>query len=190
VLTVLAGTTRALTGREVARLLGRRSHGGVLDALTRLTKQGVVNRQEAGRALMYTLNREHLAAPVVEQLADLRPELLRRLRRAIEAWEIAPAHASLFGSTARGDGDADSDIDLFIVRPDSIAEDDPTWRRQLDSLASQAFRWTGNHVSIAEVGANELKRLRRESPPIVTQLRTDAITLAGAETGVVLGPAR
>lgn len=190
VLTVLARTNRPLTGREVARLLERRSHGGVLDALNRLSKQGIVDRQEAGRALLYTLNRDHLAAPVVERLADLRLELLRRFGEAIAAWEIAPVHASLFGSFARGDGDAESDIDVFIVRPDRVGEDDPIWREQLDSLSSHAFRWTGNRVSIAEVAAKEIRRLKRDSPPIVGELRSDAIVIAGPEVSAVLGARR
>jgi hypothetical protein len=97
VLAVLAGTTRPLTGREVARLAGRRHHSGVLAVLNRLTEQGVANRQEAGRALLYTLNREHLITPAVERLANLRLEFLRRLREAIQGWVVTPIHVSLFG---------------------------------------------------------------------------------------------
>src|SRR5450759_946024 len=104
VLSVLAGTTRPLTGREVARLLGRSSHSGVLNALNRLSEHGLVDRQEAGRALLFTLNREHLAAPAVAVLAGMRLELFNRLRAAISGFQIAPVHVSLFGSTARGEG--------------------------------------------------------------------------------------
>ncbi len=121
VLAVLAATTRPLTGREVARLAGRRNHSGVLAVLNRLTEQGVANRQEAGRALLYTLNREHLVTPAVESLANLRLEFLRRLKEAIRGWAVAPIHVSLFGSAARGDGNSASDIDLFIVRPDYVS---------------------------------------------------------------------
>src|SRR4051794_10747130 len=84
VLVTLAGTRRPLTGREVARLAGRRSHVGVRDVLARLVEQGLVDRQEAGSALLYTLNREHLAAPAVAVLAGMRSDLVRRLRTEIE----------------------------------------------------------------------------------------------------------
>jgi hypothetical protein len=140
VLTVLAGTTRPLTGREVARLTGRTSHGGVLDVLNRLTEHGLVDRQEAGRALLFTLNHEHLAAPAVDVLARMRTEFFERMRRAVAAWEIAPIHVSVFGSTARGDGNTESDIDLFIVRPGAIEQDDTGWRAQVDELAGQIQR--------------------------------------------------
>lgn len=125
VLQTLAGTTMAMTGRQVALLTGRKSHSGVLDALHRLADQGLVDRAELNRALLFSLNREHLAAGPVLKLAGLRAELVARLRREIEGWEIAPIHASLFGSTARGDGDSRSDIDLFVVRPVAILDEDP-----------------------------------------------------------------
>lgn len=187
ILTVLAGTTRPLTGREVARLLGRTSHSGVLDALARLTEHGLVDRAEAGRALLFTLNREHLAAGAVEIIAGMRTELLRRLRGAIGAWELAPVHASLFGSTARGQGDTRSDIDVFVVRADEVSEEDPHWREQLDRLARDIERWTGNHAGIAEIAHTEIERLRRDAPPIVAELRDDAIVLAGPEAAALLG---
>jgi DNA-binding transcriptional ArsR family regulator len=179
VLATLAGTTKPLTGREVARLTGRSSHSGVLDALSRLTEHGLVDRAEAGRALLYSLNREHLAAPAVDVLAGMRAELLERLRRAIDEWEVAPIHASLFGSVARGDGDTRSDVDLFVVRPDATVADDPAWQAQRDDLAVRVQRWTGNRASIAEVSETELAQLGGSRRRIADELRAEAIVLHG-----------
>jgi hypothetical protein len=189
VLSVLAGTTRPLTGREVARLLGRSSHSGVLNALNRLSEHGLVDRQEAGRALLFTLNREHLAAPAVAVLAGMRLELFNRLRAAISGFQIAPVHVSLFGSTARGEGSIHSDIDLFVVRPSEVDDDDPQWRAQIDLLARQVQRWTGNRAGIAETAEAEIERLRAEAPPIVAELRADAITLTGPDVTTLLSRA-
>src|SRR5450759_1274918 len=97
VLLVLRGTTRPLTGRDVARLVRRGSPAGVQKALRRLTGHGIIRAEEAGRALLYTLNRNHLAVPALEVLADMRAELEARLRARIAQWEIAPAHVSIFG---------------------------------------------------------------------------------------------
>jgi hypothetical protein len=105
VLVVLAGTTRPLTGRQVAALVRHGSPDGVRKALDRLVAQGVVLRQEAGRALMHSLNRRHLVLPAVEVMAGMRGELLRRLRDSFAGWAPAPVHASMFGSAARADGD-------------------------------------------------------------------------------------
>lgn len=186
VLSVLAGTTRPLTGREIARLLGRRSHSGVLDALDRLTEQGLVDREEAGRAFLFVLNREHLAAPAVDLLARMRSALFDRLADLVDSWETAAVHVSVFGSVARGEGDASSDVDIFVVRPKGVEHEEPQWRDQLDQLARKVQRWTGNPAGIVEVGKDELPRLRKGAPPILDELRTDAITVAGADAASLL----
>jgi DNA-binding transcriptional ArsR family regulator len=188
VLAVLAGTLRPLTGREVARLARDRSPMGVRDVLNRLTEQGLVERREAGRALLYALNREHLAAPAVIVLAGMRTELLRRIRDAIDGWDLAPVHASLFGSAARGDGDTTSDIDVFIIRPRNIDDGDSVWRNQLDALGVSIERWTGNYAAIADVSEAELPRLRAEDAPIVRNLRDDAVPVHGPTIRDLLGP--
>ena len=187
VLTVLAGTSRPLTGREIARLLRRRSPSGVLDSLNRLTEHGLVDREEAGRAFLFTLNREHLAAGAVELLAGMRTELFDRISETVLSWEVPPVHVSLFGSMARGEGDTSSDVDLFVVRPDAVEREDPRWREQVDLLTRQVQRWTGNPTAISEVAREECARLGRDKSPILAELRADAITLAGLDTSALLG---
>jgi len=185
VLVVLAGSTKPRSGRELARRTGR-SNTGVQHVLDRLVEHGLVNRGEVGRTFLYKLNRDHLLAPTVEQMAGARVELIRRLRKAIGGWEPAPVHASLFGSAARGDGDTSSDVDLLIVRPADLDPEDANWRGQLDELADSVRRWTGNNAGIAEVSENELPRLRKDRPPIVEEVSEDAVDLAGEETRKLL----
>lgn len=187
VLHVLAGTTDGLTGRAVARLSSVGSQEGIRRSLGRLVDEGLVSQRRAGNAILFELNRRHLAAPAVEQLTDLRQALLGRLTDAFSGWRIAPLHASLFGSAARGDGDVGSDIDLFVVRPASADEEDPVWRDQLDRLAEDVRGWTGNRAGIAEVSEADLPELRRRRPAIVESLEADAVQLAGADIGAVLG---
>lgn len=185
VLVVLAGSTKPRSGRELARRAGR-SNTGVQHVLDRLVKHGLVSREEVGRTFLYELNRDHLLAPTVEQMAGVRAELVRRLRDAIGAWEVPAVHASLFGSAARGDGDTSSDIDLFIVRPADVDPDDADWRSQVDGLADLVRRWTGNNAGIAEVPEGELPRLRKDRPPVVEEVREDAVDLAGGTTRKIL----
>lgn len=181
VLVVLAGSTKPRSGRELARRAGR-SNTGVQHVLDRLVEHGLVNREDVGRTFLYKLNRDHLLAPTVEQMAGARTELIRRLREVIGAWEPAAVHASLFGSAARGDGDTSSDIDLLIVRPADLDPEDATWRDQLDELADSVRRWTGNNAGIAEVSEDELPRLRKDRPPVVEEVSKDAVDLAGEDT--------
>lgn len=159
--------------------------------LQRLAEHGLANVQEAGAgvALLYTLNREHLAAEPLINLLNLRRCLVTRLEAEFERWTVLPAHASLFGSFARRDGDTSSDIDLLLVRPLEAGEENENWRSQLDEIAGHIFDWTGNRAGIAEVGAEELERLRRERPPIVEEFERDSITLYGPHVRELLGRA-
>lgn len=188
VLVALAGSSAPRSGRELARLSGR-SNTGVQHVLDRLVDQGLVERKEAGPAFLYLLNRDHLLAPAVERMAEARVELVHRLREHIGGWEIPVAHASLFGSAARGDGDSHSDIDLFIVRSAGVDADDSAWRGQVESIAESVRRWTGNHAGIAEISASELPRLRADRPPIVEEVGAEAIDLAGEPARRVLATA-
>jgi predicted nucleotidyltransferase len=181
VLAVLAGTDRPLSGREVARIAGQ-PRSTVARVLQRLVEHGLADAREAGAgaALLYLLNREHLASEPLEVLITLRSRLIERIRGELARWSLRPCHASLFGSAARGDGDTDSDIDLFLVRPMGVAADDAAWREQLDGLATRIERWTGNRASLADVSLGDVARLARERPPVVRELEREAITLQGS----------
>jgi Nucleotidyltransferase domain len=190
VLVVLAGTTHPLTGRQVARLARRGSVAGVAKALDRLGRQGLVTRLEAPPAALYTLNRQHVAAPVAEALAGLRSAFLSRLRDAFSTWKVQPLHASLFGSTARGDGAPDSDVDLFVVRPADIDGEDPMWSDQLADLSDLVFASTGNRAGIVDLAEQDIEQMLDENPPILAELGRDAIDLAGISLRELLGHPR
>ncbi|HSK51080.1 MAG TPA: nucleotidyltransferase domain-containing protein [Solirubrobacterales bacterium] len=156
VLTVLARAEEGFSGRRIHRLLGHGSEQGVRKAAERLVDQGVVLRHQVGRAKVYRLNRNHLAAPHIEGLAALRDELLEQLRAAIAGWEVSPRLALLFGSVARGEAATGSDLDLFLVRRADVAEELPAWAEQLAALEWSATEWTGNDARVIEFGEEEL----------------------------------
>ncbi|MHB8188144.1 MAG: nucleotidyltransferase domain-containing protein [Dermatophilaceae bacterium] len=68
---------------------------------------------------MFTFNRDHLAAGPVVELAQLASTLVERLKGLIRSWQVQPQHAYLFGSAARQDGDASSDVDILRARRSS-----------------------------------------------------------------------
>lgn len=187
VLRVLAGTELGLTGREVAAMAGKPSHKGVLNSLHRLTAHGLVKRVPLNRAYLFTLNRDHIAADAVTLLMGLRTKLFALIEEAIGSWEISPVHASVFGSTARGDGGLDSDIDVLIVRPPGVAGDE-RWEAQVDALREQIEAWTGNQANIVERSEIQLAELIEEQRPVVAELRSDAILVAGRDVASLLEP--
>jgi len=186
VLVVLADTTQPLTARALRQRARRGSDRGIRLALARLAEQGLVDTQPAGSATLYALNADHLAAPLVRILADLQTEFLTRIRTTIEAWSVQPRHASLFGSAARRDGDATSDIDLLLVRPHRLDEDAEPWREQVDELTAAITRWTGNRVGLSELDTEDIERLRTERPAIVEELQHDATDLMGVPMRTLL----
>jgi predicted nucleotidyltransferase len=179
ILEVLTGADAGFTGRQIHALLGEGSVSGVQLGLDRLRRQGIIVAEPAGRAILYRLNADHLAAPHVRALAHARHELLRRLRSEFEGWNPRPLTAYLFGSTARRDSTADSDIDLFIVRPRDIDDPDrPDWRNQVDALARKVTAWTGNETRVVEFGAEDV-RSGAGHDPLLAAIREKGLHLAG-----------
>ena len=180
VLRVLSHTTQPMTGRQVARIAGR-PHESARRALRRLAAQGLVTSEPFGSSLAYLANRDHVAWPGVLALLDLPGELRRRISELVESWEDAPVTVAIFGSAARGDGDTESDIDLLVVRPARISPDSDHWHAQLAELALAVRRWTGNSAQIAEIGPDDVSRLRRDRPPVARSLERDGMTVWGED---------
>lgn len=186
VLVALAKLTGPVTGRQAHRLTGVGSEAGVRNVLTRLVHQGTVRASPAGSAVLYAVNREHIAWPAVQALAGLRGELFARLRSALSDWAPRPRTAALFGSVARGDGDADSDIDLLLIRQRRTDADDEAWQAQASRLREDVMAWTGNTCQVYDIGSDDLERHIAAHDPLVTAWRRDAITVCGADLRVLL----
>lgn len=187
-LEVLSGTTRQMTGREIGRIIGEGSANGVWKALNRLEEQGLVVADHRSRATYYVANRDHLAWPAVERLARLRMELTERLEYEIGGWSIAPVHASIFGSTARGEADHDSDVDILIIQPDGLdAAEAEAWDAQLTSLRGAVRRWTGNPCQTFVLDAVRLAEHVRVQDPLVRAWIDEGVLLFGAPIRGLVG---
>lgn len=186
VLEVLVRTTGPLSGREVHRLTGIGSPAGVRLALARLVRQGLVRIEDRATAAYYLGNRDHIAWPVVEALASLRRSLIGQIENELRRWRLPPVHASLFGSAARGDGDADSDIDILLVRPDGVDEDEPPWAEQVDRLRGLVETWSGNRCQPFQLDEHRLSAHEQAADPLVDAWLQDSVTLAGEELRAVL----
>jgi predicted nucleotidyltransferase len=180
VLAALARVHGTMSARQVTSVVGRFSERGVRDVLARLVHQGIVTRQPTGaRSALYSLNRNHLAAGYIEGLAGLRAVLLQRITATMEKWATPPAYAALFGSAARGAMTADSDLDLFVVRHDSVDPDDGTWLDQVSSLARDVTAWTGNDTRPFELSDAEVRRAIKARESVIEDIANDGIVLYG-----------
>lgn len=174
VLGALAGTTAPLTLSSIHRLAGHGSLSGVRRVLIRLVGTGIVLAVPGG----YALNRDHVAAPAVESLAQQWGQVFDRIRREVAAWPDAPALVGLFGSAARRDGGADSDIDLLVVSDAADASECAA------ELAANVQQWTGNAAHVITVGSKDLRRMRRAREAVVDEWARDLVVVAGSRDAV------
>ncbi len=179
VLRVLALADHAFTPGEVKHLLGGYSVSGVRKVLLRLSTQGIVRQERAGTGYVYRLNRDHLGASAVIALATLKEQLLERLRDEFAGWEPQPSYAAMFGSAARGDMRTDSDIDLFVVRPDRVTAESQHWREQLVQLTERVTAWTGNDTRVLEMTETEAKAGAAAGEPVLRDIARDGLRLCG-----------
>lgn len=179
VLNVLAQTGTPLSGRQIAEQADGISKTGVQRVLTALVEAGIVLADDHPPARLYRLNRDHVAADAIAALSSLRAILLERMRGHAASWRVRPAAVWLFGSAARGDGSSASDLDVLVVRPDTLSDEDPEWRDQVATFADMASRWSGNSCEVVEVSKSELIDMAVAGERLVEELQRDAITLAG-----------
>ena len=189
ILQVLARTTQPLTGSGIADLVAPRwSRAGVTKALHGLVESGLVTCMPAGRANLYTLNREHVAATPVLELSHLRATLIDRISAAVRAWPTAATAVYVYGSLARSSGNSSSDIDLLVVRPRHVRESNEKWSSQILRLTDNVHEWSGNHCEILEYTVVELQRLVKRKDALTLSLRRDAQLIAGQRVRGLLEP--
>jgi len=175
VLTVLSRAEVAFTAPKVQRLLERHSVPGVRKVLNRLVEQGVVNADRAGRTLTYRLNRDHLAAAPIIELANLGAALIERIQTAVDTWDQAPVLVMLFGSAATRRMRVDSDIDVFVVGNERSGASD-LWRAQIADLELNITSWTGNDARVLAYTVDDLKHT---NDPVIDDIARDGILIAG-----------
>jgi len=176
VLEVLANTTRPLSGREVMRLLPREaSQQGVQNALDELAAHGLLTQMAAGNSVLNTLNREHILAPFIVRIANLRNELLAELATIVAEEAPRASRAILFGSVARGDADEESDIDLMLIWDDAVPEEETE-----EDIASRVHRLTGNTCRLLYYTTSEFEALPDRAPDLYSAVSSEGIDLLGA----------
>jgi predicted nucleotidyltransferase len=135
-----------------ARDLARRAdlvHNRASEVLTGLNELGLTRVQRAGRADLYQLNHQHVLYLGIHALfaeeskvqSDLQQFLRGRLSKLGRLRE-----AFIFGSVARGESRASSDIDLALVLPSS----GPTAseQAQIDEIARDVRARFGSELAV------------------------------------------
>lgn len=186
VLTVLAGTTRPLTGRAVARLVGdRASLRTVQKALADLERQGLVHRDVVGRSYLFAMNREHLAAAAVLDILAPRERLLDRAGEIARSCDPPPLATWLFGSLARLDGRDESDIDIVLLcEPATRARSE--WTTSVDRIARSLESLTGAPAEVVEYEREEFAEAHRIGNEFARAVAREALVVQGLHPSDVI----
>ena len=178
ILGVLAQTSAELNLRTIARL-SRVSIAQASRVLPNLVGLGMVERREVPPSTLFRLREEHVASWAVLALAGARQTVLEQLGRTAGALAPPPASLIVFGSLARGEARADSDIDVIVVRPAEVAEEDEGWASAIEEWRRNARRLTGNAVEMIEVGEHEIARLLESRKPLWMEVVREGSVIFG-----------
>jgi predicted nucleotidyltransferase len=168
VLAVLLRTGAPLTGRRVHALVAdRHSLGAVQQALRDLDRLGLITTEVIGRAGVHRINEDHAAIASLRALASP----IEMLTRVVEETVRGVEAVIVFGSVARGDAHADSDVDLVVIAPEA-------WDGRA-KLQEQVHERLGNDCDVLHLTGDHFKVAPEEREPVVSEILRDGIALVG-----------
>lgn len=180
ILAVLVETTAELNLRTLAELAGI-SQAQASRVLPHLVELGIVARREVPPSSLFRLVPEHVAARVLIALARSKRTVLDEMGQRASALPHPPVSVIVFGSFARHEADATSDIDVVIVRPTELDEDDDAWSTSVESWRGDVRRLTGNSVEVLEVSTGEAAMKLARPTPLWADIRRDGRVVHGLD---------
>ena len=177
VLNVLAkGAGQQMDAAMLARLSGK-SYTGVRHALDRLVRYGTVVESSIGAKALYRFNDRHILAAGIIEIITAKSRLFERMTELIEhEFSTPPPFAAIFGSASRDEMTAESDIDVFLVRPD--AADPNVFEEEAATLAQAVTQLTGNDTRVLTYGESEVRQ-GAAMHPVLAEIARDGVPLCG-----------
>ena|SRR5271157_1345944 len=175
---LLSAPERRWTGRELAGA-ARVSTAQAARDLRDFLDIGIVLREIQGKSYSWHVNDRHVFVPELSRLlsfeANLRAGLVREVAELIAH---TPVHrALLFGSVARGDERADSDVDLFLVV--GTPADRPSVLTALEKVRRRIWDRYGNPVSSLVYTEEEARK--PANPAMVANVMREGLSVIPTE---------
>ena len=178
ILAVLAESTAYLNLRTIALLAGT-SPAQTSRILPELARSGLVERREAPPSALFRLVDDNVGSRIVRALSRSRETVLAELGSQAETLEPSPVSVIVFGSFARGEAEADSDLDVLFVQPKSTNDDDYRWAAAVEGWRQFARRLTGNRVEVVETSESNVGRFLRSHKTLWADIVRDGVVVYG-----------
>ena len=176
ILAVLAETTAELNLRTIASIANV-SPAQASRVLPGLVAVGLVQRREAPPSALFRLVRGHIAAGPILALSRSRDRMIEEMRHIAESLPLSPASVIVFGSFARGEADAESDIDTLLIRPTGV--DDDSWSASVQQWIEQVGEVSGNRVEVLETDEDEMPARIDRGGSVWKNIDRDGVVIHG-----------
>jgi len=189
ILRLLVRTRAELSGREVARSLNL-DHKTCHAALRGLAEQGVVEARRLGTAVAYRVRVDHpvtqdILIPAFEKEQGL---VDRYVRDALSLSGVVAESVVLFGSVARGEEEARSDVDLLLLIRDR--KDQEKAEDALDATAGTLAARYGSVPQFIVRDAQTFKAKVLKGDPFFSEVLRTGRVLVGKPLNEILNDGR
>lgn len=161
---------------DIAEFVGV-TRPAIVQALGYLERDDLVSKRTVGKKRLYRIRTDSAYYPELRSIALKTLGGIETIAREIQD-DASIQFAAVFGSFARGDEGAQSDIDvLFVIDDDGWEEADYRIASSMAGVSEQIAR----RVSPNIYRASEFERLRRDANPAVEQILSSPMTVLKGE---------
>ena len=190
VLTAMVRSARPLSLRELARKAGSSSPGSVKLVVTSLMDEGLVRYALVSKgSKFFELNHEHLLYKHLMDIDHAKDTVLDAVRSQVAQLPREPRALVLFGSVARGQDSATSDMDLLVVWKSDKAPTD-NWDADRLRLVESVYELTGNSLNLVVFTSSDWERAVARGEPLVGEVVRDGVVVTGTSMRTLVGANR
>lgn len=176
-----------LTGRALAQAAGVEAKRAA-EALAELAATGIVQRRRAGRAFLYSVNRDNYVANEILLPAFLNErDWLERLGEEVRRSIPGIVSVILYGSWAKRKARPGSDVDLLLVAsPKRNRTRVLQSSERIDETRGRLSERFGLPVSLLVLNSAELRHRLRKHDPLLREIMAQGRVLAGRSLAEVV----
>ena len=149
--------TKTFTGRELANLTKGVSHMAVADSIKDLIDVSLIKIEHHGTSNLLTLNKESYLFKMLKDFFQAEEDTISSLKEQILTNLSDIKMVVLFGSVAKKQEEANSDVDLLIV-----AKNKKLVKKVINENQDKILKIFGNLISPIIVDENEFKKMKNK----------------------------